>query len=258
MLLTCAVLLLLYALLLWVASALLHDASIIDRFWGAGFILVGATGLWQAETITSHHALLVGLVTLWGARLSLHLTWRNWGTGEDYRYRAMREKHGRAFVWKSLFSVFLLQAFLTWFISLPLQWTFVSPVEGPLPPLALAGTAIFAIGFLFEGIGDWQLARFKANPENAGKVMDQGLWHYTRHPNYFGDAVLWWGLYLSALPAPGTIYTFLSPVVMTLFLMKVSGVPLLEKRMAETRPAYADYAQRTPTFFPWWPKPDRS
>ncbi len=257
MLLPSATLLLVYALLLWAASVKLRDASIIDRFWGAGFMLVAWAGLWQSGTPVPHQLLVAGLVTLWGSRLSLHLTWRNWGTGEDYRYQAMREKHGTSFVWKSLFTVFLLQAFLTWFISLPIQMVFAQPVAGTLPPLALAGTAVFFVGFLFEGIGDWQLARFKAAPENAGQVMDTGLWRYTRHPNYFGDAVLWWGLYITALPTPGVGYTFLSPMVMTLFLMKVSGVPLLEKRMAETRPAYAEYAQRTPTFFPWWPKSDR-
>lgn len=258
MLLICAIVFVVYAFLLWAASVKLRDASIIDRFWGAGFILIVATGLWHVATPSAHHLLLAGLVTIWGTRLSIHLTWRNWGRGEDYRYRAMREKHGASFAWKSLFSVFLLQAFLTWFISLPIQVAFGSPVESPLHPFALAGTAVFVAGFLFETIGDWQLARFKANPDNEGQVMDKGLWRYTRHPNYFGDAVLWWGLYLTALPAPGAIYTVLSPVAMTLFLMKVSGVPLLEKRMAETRPAYAEYAQRTPTFFPWWPKPDRS
>ena len=254
MLLLCATLLIVYALLLWAASVKLHDASIIDRFWGAGFILIVAAGLWRVGTPSAHQLLLAGLVTVWGTRLSIHLTWRNWGTGEDYRYRAMREKHGASFVWKSLFSVFLLQSFLTWFISLPIQVVFASEPEISLGPIALLGSVLFALGLLFESVGDWQLARFKANPDNAGQVMDTGLWRYTRHPNYFGDAVLWWGLYITALPAPGAAYTFLSPIVMTLFLMKVSGVPLLEKRMSETRPDYAAYARRTPTFFPWWPK----
>jgi steroid 5-alpha reductase family enzyme len=243
-----------FAILIWVGSVAVKDASIIDRFWGIGFIVVCFASLLQQETVSSHSILLLLMTTVWGLRLSAHITWRNWGTGEDYRYVAMREKHGNAFAWKSLFTVFLLQGFLTWFISLPLQFAMSAGQETTIGGVALSGTALFLIGFAFECIGDWQLARFKAAPENKGKVMDRGLWRYTRHPNYFGDAVLWWGLFLTALPAPGVVYTLLSPLVMTGFLMNVSGVPLLEKRMAKTRPAYAEYVARTPTFFPWWPR----
>jgi len=252
MLLSSAVLLLAFVVALWLLSLAARDASIIDRFWGIGFILVCMSGLHWFEPPTPHKVLLSALVFLWGARLSVYITWRGWEQGEDYRYRAMREKHGRSFAWKSLFTVFLLQGALTWFIALPLQFALmaVEPVAME-SGLVIAGTVLFAIGFVFEGLGDWQLARFKARPENQGKVMDQGLWRYTRHPNYFGDAVLWWGMFLVALPAPNVMYTVLSPVVMTLLLMKVSGVPLLEKRMAETRPAYAEYVRRTPAFFPW-------
>jgi steroid 5-alpha reductase family enzyme len=166
----------------------------------------------------------------------------------------MRDHHGTSFWWRSLFTVFLLQGFLTWFISLPLQVAIAAESPVPWDGLALVGVVIFLAGLTFESIGDWELARFKAKPENKGKVMDQGLWRYTRHPNYFGDALLWWGLFITALPAPNVIYTVLSPLVMTLLLMKVSGVPLLEKRMAETRPKYAEYARKTPAFFPWRPK----
>ncbi len=254
MLSSTALLMVIYALLLWKASIALGDASIIDRFWGLGFVLLCGAGLSLSASPTPHQWLVSGLVALWGLRLSTHITWRNWGTGEDYRYRAMREKHGASFPWKSLFTVFLLQGFLTWFIALPLQLVFAAKDEVPISGLSFLGLALFAVGFLFEGVGDWQLARFKANPANKGKVMDRGLWHYTRHPNYFGDAVLWWGLFIVALPAPNVLFTVLSPAVMTLFLMKVSGVPLLEKRMAETRPDYAEYVAKTPAFIPWWPR----
>jgi len=252
MLLIAAAALLGLTVFLWLLSLAAKDASIIDRFWGIGFILVCVAGLRWCEPVTVHKVLLSALVFIWGARLSVYITWRNWEKGEDYRYRAMREKHGRSFAWKSLFTVFLLQGALTWFISLPLQLaletdTKVSPESG----WVIAGTVIFVIGLLFETIGDWQLARFKANPDNAGKVMDQGLWRYTRHPNYFGDAVIWWGLFLVAAPAPNALYTLWSPIVMTGLLLKVSGVPLLEKRLAETRPAYAEYVRRTSAFVPW-------
>lgn len=242
------------SLLLWIASLAARDASIIDRFWGIGFILVCMVGLKFFEPVTPHKVFLAALVFLWGARLSVYINWRNWESGEDYRYQAMRAKHGASFAWKSLFSVFLLQGFLTWFISLPLQVAFLNPGIVPLEGPVITGTVVFLIGFTFESLGDWQLARFKANPDNQGKVMDQGLWRFTRHPNYFGDAVLWWGIFVAALPAPHVAYTVLSPLAMTLLLMKVSGVPLLEKRMVETRPAYAEYVRKTPAFVPWWPR----
>lgn len=255
MLLSSALLLLVFAVALWLLSLAARDASLVDRFWGLGFIVICIAGLRWFEPVTLHKVLLAALVFLWGARLSVYITWRNWEQGEDYRYRAMREKHGRSFAWKSLFTVFLLQGALTWFISLPIQ--LVLAAEDTLPidswPV-IVGTVVFVAGLLFETVGDWQLARFKARPENRGQVMDQGLWRYTRHPNYFGEAVLWWGLFLVALPAPNVMYTILSPVVMTLLLLKVSGVPLLEKRMVETRPGYAEYVRRTPAFLPWKPK----
>ena len=254
MLLTTAIVLFVFAVLLWGLSLPMRNASIIDCFWGLGFILVCTVGLRLNDPPVPHHVVLAGMVFIWGARLSLYLTWRNWGMPEDYRYKAMRDKHGPSFAWKSLFTVFLLQGFLTWFISLPLQVAMLSDQPAPGNVLMPIGVVIFIAGLAFESIGDWELARFKAKPENKGKVMDQGLWRYTRHPNYFGDALLWWGIFIAALPWPYVIYTVLSPVLMTLLLMKVSGVPLLEKRMAETRPKYAEYVRKTPAFFPWQPK----
>lgn len=254
MLLTTAIVLLVFAVLLWLLSLAMRNASIIDCFWGLGFILVCTVGLQLNDPPVPHHVLLSGMVFIWGARLSLYITWRNWGMPEDYRYKAMRDKHGPSFWWKSFFTVFLLQGFLTWFISLPLQVAMMSDLPALDHVLVPIGVVIFLAGLTFESIGDWELARFKAKPENKGKVMDQGLWRYTRHPNYFGDALLWWGIFIAALPWPNVSYTVLSPLLMTLLLMKVSGVPLLEKRMAETRPKYAEYARKTPAFFPWRPR----
>lgn len=260
----------------WLASLRLGDVSIVDRFWGTGFVLVAVVSLVVSREVTAFKLMLLAMVTIWGLRLSLYLTWRNWGTDEDFRYQSMRKRFGPKFKWTSLYIVFGLQGFLTWFISLPLQVGMAAPggttvewVEGsgivtyivfPFGPEARVvwietiGMAIWAIGFAFECIGDWQLARFKANPENKGQVLDTGLWRYTRHPNYFGDALLWWGMYVYVVRVPFGAWTVLSPIVMTFFLMRVSGVTLLERSLKKRKPKYAEYVERTNAFFPWWPK----
>jgi steroid 5-alpha reductase family enzyme len=241
------------AVALWLVSLPLRDASIVDRFWGSYFALTAAVTLALVESVTPRGILLTGLATVWGLRLSVYLSWRNWGQGEDYRYQAMRRHWGARFWWVSLFTVFVLQAVFAWFISLPLQIG-VTRSESPLNVLDYVGAGIWLAGFAVESVGDLQLARFKADPTNAGKVMDRGLWRYTRHPNYFGDAVQWWGLYVIAVSAPGGIWTVLSPIFMTYLLMRVSGVPMLERKLKKTRPEYADYAERTSSFFPKPPK----
>jgi steroid 5-alpha reductase family enzyme len=242
--------------LVWVASLVKRDASLVDVFWGLGFVVVGWIYFVAAEDHGPRGALVVGLVTLWGVRLSLHILWRNWGRGEDYRYREMRERNPGNFAIRSLLTVFWLQALLLWAISTPL---YQAQRTGPasLTPLDLLGLALFVVGFTFEAGGDWQLARFKRDPGLAGQVMDRGLWRYTRHPNYFGDAVVWWAFFCFAGATPGGWWTAYSPVVMTLLLMRVSGVTLLEKRLKETKPAYRAYAERTNAFFPWFPRRER-
>jgi steroid 5-alpha reductase family enzyme len=240
-------------IVLWIASLIRRDASIVDPFWGAGFVLV-AWLTWQMTDVQSWRAwLLVGLTTAWGLRLSLFLARRNWGHGEDRRYVAMRRYHGRRFWWVSLFSVFLLQAGVLWFVSLPIQAAMVVGAAGEFRWLDAVGIPLWAIGFFFESVGDWQLARFKADPANSGKVLESGLWRYTRHPNYFGDFCVWWGLYLIAA-AGGAAWTAGSPALMSLLLMKVSGVSLLERTIAERRPEYSKYIARTSAFFPFWPR----
>jgi steroid 5-alpha reductase family enzyme len=238
----------------WAGSLYFRDASLVDRYWGGGFALVALVTFVFTGEESPRGALLLAMAAVWGLRLSIYLTWRNWGQGEDYRYQAMRKRHGARFGIRSLFSVFLLQGALTWFISLPLQWGIAG--AGPAHPtlLDVMGVAAWTAGFLFESIGDIQLARFKAHPANAGRVMDRGLWRYTRHPNYFGDTLVWWGMFLVAANATGGIYTVLSPVVMQYFLMRVSGVALLERKLVKTRPGYTDYVARTNAFFPWRPK----
>ncbi|HSB12765.1 MAG TPA: DUF1295 domain-containing protein [Blastocatellia bacterium] len=236
----------------WLLSLVKKDASIVDIFWGLGFVLIALTCYVVADGHPGRKTLVTVLTTVWGVRLALHILWRNKGKGEDFRYRAMRARHGKRFPIVSLVSVFALQAVLMWIISLPLQVAEISRVPARLTWLDWVGATVWLIGFLFESAGDFQLSRFKSDPNNKGKVMDRGLWRYTRHPNYFGDALLWWGFFLIALSTPAGLWTVISPLVMTGLLMKVSGVALLEKTLVKTKPEYSDYVRRTSAFFPWF------
>jgi steroid 5-alpha reductase family enzyme len=247
-------------LLLWLVSLATQDASIIDIFWGPGFALTAwAVFGWIAAAYVpvgagARRLLLVLLTTVWGLRLGIYLGWRNLGKGEDYRYVQMRQRSPRLFWIISMFKVFLLQGVLMWAVSLPVQVGQLPAAPNTIGALAITGCVIWAIGLFFETAGDLQLARFKANDANRGKVMDRGLWRYTRHPNYFGDFLVWWGLYLIALERPGTWWTFVGPLVMSILLIKVSGVAMLEKTITSRRPGYADYMRRTSAFFPRPPK----
>ena len=240
-------------LALWLLSLALRDASIVDVFWGVGFVLVAHAVRMTAAGVPARAGLVTALVTAWGVRLGAYLLWRNWGGGEDYRYQAMRRRWGARFWIVSLGMVFGLQGALMWVISLPVQAAIAAPAPATLGWLDALGTVLVLSGLAFESIGDLQLARFKADPASKGQVMDRGLWRYTRHPNYFGDAVVWWGLYCFAL-ATGHPLTIVGPVVMTYLLTRLSGVPLLEKKLARTRPGYAEYVARTSSFVPWPPK----
>jgi steroid 5-alpha reductase family enzyme len=238
---------------LWLVSLLLRDASIVDIFWGLGFVIVAWFTYLAVDSPSWRSLLLAGLATVWGCRLSGYLAWRNLGKDEDHRYRAMRERYGSQFPLVSLFSVFALQGAVMWVVSLPLQLGQQS--ERPLGWLDAAGFALWLVGIFFETVGDWQLARFKANPENRGRVMDRGLWRYTRHPNYFGDFLVWWGIFLVAVSGSGGWWMLVSPVVMSVLLMRISGVTLLESSLKKSRPGYEEYIRRTSAFFPRPPKP---
>jgi len=246
--------------LLWLVSLLVRDASIVDIFWGPGFVLVAwSVFLWVGahdlpDGGEARRWLLVSLVTVWGLRLGGYLAYRNLGKGEDYRYVTMREKAGRRFWIVSLFKVFGLQALFMWIVSLPAQAGQLPSTPDGLGPLAIAGAVVWAVGFFFETVGDAQLARFKADPANKGKVMDHGLWRYTRHPNYFGDFAVWWGIFLVALEGHGTWWSFVGPVLMSFLLLRVSGVAMLEKTIANRRPGYEEYIRRTSAFFPRPPR----
>jgi steroid 5-alpha reductase family enzyme len=242
-------------LALWLLSLALRNASIVDVWWGPG-IALGAVVAWLSAGAAHPRAtLLVVLTAAWALRLGGYLLWRNAGHGEDPRYQAMRRHWGPRFPLISLATVFTLQGVLQWLVSLPAQVGAAAPGNSPLGALDLLGTALFAGGLAFEAIGDAQLARFKADPANRGRVMDRGLWRYTRHPNYFGDALAHWGLFVVALATPHGWMTALSPALMTFLLLRVSGVALLERSIGKRRPAYAAYQRRTSAFFPMAPKP---
>lgn len=238
----------------WLLSLIKKDASIVDTSWGLGFVLIATVCCAIGEGFEMRRILITALTAIWGLRLAAHIFFRNKGKGEDFRYKAMRARHGKRFPVVSLYSVFAVQGLLMWVISLPLQIAETSRLPARFTWLDWAGATIWLIGFGFESIGDLQLARFKADPKNKGKVMDRGLWRYTRHPNYFGDALLWWGFFLIALSTPSGAWTLISPLIMTGLLMKISGVALLEKTLMKTKPEYRDYVARTNAFFPWLPR----
>lgn len=235
----------------WLISLPLRNVSLVDSIWSLKFLLCAGVYVVAQSAPSPRAQLMLLLVGVWAVRLSAHITWRNHGHGEDRRYQQIRRNNDPGFAFKSLYIVFGLQALLAWVISLPLLAAATS--TAPLGLLDAVGCALWLIGFVFEAGGDWQLARFTANPANAGKVMDRGFWGWTRHPNYFGDACAWWGLGVLGLAAGGW-WSIPGPLLMTLLLLKVSGVTLLEKDIGERRPGYADYVRRTSAFLPRPPR----
>lgn len=232
----------------WLVSLRQNDVSIVDSFWPL-LILTGALtyALTGAQPGPRTFA-VVTLVALWGLRLAAHITWRHWGEPEDHRYQAIRARNQPNFRWKSLVLVFALQALLAWVVSSSVLAAVVNP--NPWTWLDTLGVGVILAGGLFEAVADWQLARFKSDAAHKGKVMDQGLWRYSRHPNYFGEFCVWWGFYLIALAAQGWWWAVASPLLMTVLLLKVSGVALQEKDIAERRPGYREYTDNTNAFFP--------
>ncbi len=237
----------------WGVSLARRDVSIVDSLWSL-MILVCLLGYIALAGAGGSRAILLGvLATAWALRLAIYITWRNHGEGEDRRYRAMRDKRGSSFRFTSLYLVFGLQAVLAWFIAMPLAVGAAGPAL--LGWLDLVGALVWLVGMTFETVGDAQLARFRGNPENEGEVLNSGLWRYTRHPNYFGECVLWWGFFIIAT-AGGGAWTVLSPLLMTILLLRVSGVHLLEQDIGDRRPGYAQYIKRTNAFIPGPPKPE--
>ncbi len=234
------------ALVAWAIATARRNAGLVDIFWSLFFLLAAA--IYAATTPwTERSALVLALVAAWSLRLAAHLTLRNWSAPEDRRYQAIRARNEPGFAWKSVYLVFGLQAFLAWLVAAPLAASFAG--GAPLGALDIAGAALAASGIALEAIADAQLVRFKRDPASEGRVMDRGLWRYSRHPNYFGEFCVWWGLYAIALGAGGA-WTIFSPLIMTVLLLKVSGVALLERDIGERRPGYREYAARTNAFFP--------
>ena len=231
----------------WVASVLVRKVSFVDSLWSLFFLLAAAIFATTAGELSDRAWLVLGLVTLWSLRLSLHITVRNWGEPEDHRYEAIRENNEPGFVVKSLYIVFGLQGVLAWIISAPL-FTAINSAAAP-GVLDAAALVLFLVGFVFEALGDWQLSRFSADENNRGKVLDTGLWRYTRHPNYFGEFCIWWAFWLFAAAA-GAWWTIFAPLLMSFLLLRVSGVTMLEKTITNRRPGYAEYVRSTNAFFP--------
>jgi len=239
----------------WLVSLTKRDVSIVDSLWSV-FFLAGALVYAGTQPSTSARAwIVITLVTIWALRLAGYLTWRNWGEPEDHRYQKIRAHNEPHFALKSLYLIFGLQAALAWVVSLPLLAAITDPRA--LGLFDYLGAMMVVFGLLFESIGDWQLARFKADPANRGRVLDTGLWRYTRHPNYFGECCVWWGFYLIALAAGGW-WSIPAPLLMTFLLLKVSGVAMLERDIGERRPSYREYIARTNAFLPGPPRADHS
>jgi steroid 5-alpha reductase family enzyme len=237
----------------WLLSLAIKKASIADPFWGLGFVVVAVYYHLSSPENSERKMIVLALVTLWGLRLFSYLLWRSYGQPEDYRYAQFRKDYGpNRYWWVSFFQVFVLQGILLWLISAPLLSAqyYNNHQLGLLDGLAIA---CWLIGFLFEAGGDYQLVKFKSNPANKGKVLNTGFWRFTRHPNYFGDACIWWGFALFSIAA-GSYWPVLSSLLMTLLLLKVSGVAMLEKTLKTTKPEYSEYIRKTNSFFPWIPK----
>ncbi|MEP6782327.1 MAG: DUF1295 domain-containing protein [Acidobacteriota bacterium] len=234
---------------LWLVSLLVKNSSIVDMWWGPGILLIGLAYKLTTNGASGRGYLVLSLLTIWAVRLAWYIGARNIGHGEDFRYAKWRRERGTSWWWYSYFKVFVLQAVVAWIISMPLYYAIAAPRPLQFTGWDIAATIAFTIGYVFESVGDDQLRRFKANPANKGHVLDSGLWRFTRHPNYFGEALLWWGFGLFSV-ATGGYLGVIGPAIMTFFLVRVSGVALLEKTLRETKPAYADYIKRTSAFVP--------
>jgi len=238
----------------WLISLRYRNVSIVDSLWGLGFVLIAWITFAVSAGFMGRKTLIAILATLWGLRLSIYLSRRNWGAGEDPRYGEWRKKSAENFWLVSLCKVFLLQAIVLWAVSWVLQVGQLAAWPDHFIWLDVLGVAVWGFGFFFEVVGDWQLARFKADPSNKGRVMDRGLWAYSRHPNYFGEFLIWWGFFLITLSTPNSWWTLISPLIMSAVLLKMTGIPLTEAMIVKTRPEYKDYIQRTSAFLPWFPK----
>ena len=235
----------------WLVSVVIRNVAFVDSLWSLFFLIAAVVFAVEAAPLSARGMLVTLLVAIWALRLSIYITARNWGEPEDHRYQAIRKNNEPGFAFKSLYIVFGLQGVLAWIIAMPLMPAIMNP--GGIGVLEIFAAALWLLGFVFEAGGDYQLAKFRRDESNKGRVLDTGLWRYTRHPNYFGDFCMWWAYYLFAVAAGGW-WTVLSPLLMSFLLLKVSGVAMLEKTITDRRPKYAEYVRRTNAFFPGLPK----
>lgn len=240
--------------ILWIVSIYLKNASIADLFWGFGFIVTALIYFIYSEGNVFRKSIVLILVSIWGLRLTVHLIRRNWGKGEDFRYQAFRKSYGeKRYWWISFFQTFLLQGILLWIVSVTLLGAQFYGADKNPGILDFAGILLWIIGFIFEAGGDLQLAKFRSDPSNKGKILDTGFWKYTRHPNYFGDSAVWWGYGLFSVSA-GSYLPALGSILMTYLIIRISGVKLLEKSLKEKKPGYSEYMKKTSAFLPWFVK----
>ncbi len=241
----------------WCISLYRQNVTIADSLWGLGFVLIAWLTFFQANGFIGRKIILVILVTLWGLRLFSHMYTRSRGKDEDPRYAAWREKYGERFWLVSLFKVFLVQALFQWIISLGVQYGQIAATPAYLTWLDALGVLIWTTGFVVETLSDLQLSQFLSRPENRGHVMDRGLWRYSRHPNYFGESLAWWGIFVIVLSTVWGAWTIISPIVITYTLLRITGVTLMEETEFSDNPEYRDYINRTSAFIPWFPKKER-
>ena len=249
---TAALIIFVYFFAFFIAGTTARNNGIVDAGWGVGFVLVAWLMLFLRLPASFSEVAVALMITLWGCRLFIHIQRRNAGKPEDFRYAAFRKAWGKWIIPRAFLQVYMLQGVFMFLIALPAILKPNAP-SAIRPALFIIGVVLFAAGFAFEAVGDRQLADFKQDAQNKGKLMTKGLWRYTRHPNYFGEATLWWGLYLTAVSGGTSWAAVIGPVTITLLLLFVSGVPMLEKAM-KNRPGYAEYAQSTSIFVPWFPK----
>jgi len=241
-----------YMTLFFLLAQALKDNGIVDIGWGIGFIVLSTVLAFTGIEITQRQFLLYILIFLWGFRLSFHIFLRNNGKPEDFRYANWRKEWGKFVVIRAFLQVFMLQGFFIFIIALPIIITKLSSPES-LGIIEIVGAAIWLVGFYFEAMGDYELLKFKKDPKNKGQIITTGLWKYTRHPNYFGECVMWWGIFIVSIPSDYVWITIISPIVITWLLTRVSGVPMLEEKYKGNK-QFEDYAKKTNAFVPWLPK----
>ena len=241
-----------FILVVYAIAQFLKDNSIVDIAWGIGFIIATAISLFESQKFFTQNLLVNSMVVIWGLRLAIYIFVRHHGKPEDYRYKEMRDSWGKNVLLMGLLKVFLPQAIVMYIIAFPILMVNSSPHDG-IQITDIIGGIIWLIGFYFEAISDMQMFNYKKNPANKGKVMKYGLWKFTRHPNYFGEATMWWGIFLIAIPSGYWYLSLLSPIVITLLIIKVTGVELLEKKYKDNA-EYQEYIRKTSSFIPMPPK----